>query len=55
MGDVSLKVEAVSNSGPLIHLAQIGMFRFGVFSVIYLPQKVYEEVCIKDMPGYCEI
>ncbi|ODS35966.1 MAG: hypothetical protein A7315_04915 [Candidatus Altiarchaeales archaeon WOR_SM1_79] len=37
MGNVGLKIEAVSNSGPLIHLAQIGMFHLlDIFPVIYL-------------------
>ncbi len=49
-------LKVVSNSGPLIHLAQIGMIDLlDVFQVIYIPQKVYEEVCIAGMPGYFEI
>ena len=28
---------------------------FGMFSVVYIPQKVYEEVCIEGMPGCSEV
>lgn len=55
MGNVT-GIKVVSNSGPLIHLAQIGMLDLlDVFPVIYIPQKVYGEVCITGMPGYFEI
>jgi len=41
--------EGVTNSGPLIHLAQIGRFKLlSMFSKIYIPRKVYEEVGIPD-------
>ncbi len=40
-------LKAVSNSGPLIHLIQIGKFDlFNVFSNVFIPEKVYEEVSI---------
>jgi len=56
MGNVKLNTEVVSNSGPLIHLAQIGMFHlFSMFPVICIPQKVHEEVCIEGMPGCSEV
>lgn len=48
--------EGVSNSGPLIHLAQIGRFKLlSMFSKIYIPRKVYEEVSIPDKPGEAEL
>ncbi len=44
--------EAVSDSGPLIHLAQINRFNLlQVFSRIFIPQAVYDEVCIAGKPG----
>ncbi len=48
--------EAVSNSGPLIHLAQINKFNLlKVFTRIFIPQAVYDEVCIADKPGNKEL
>ena len=48
--------EAVSNSGPFIHLAQIGRFELlSMFSKIYIPKKVYEEVSIPDKPGEADL
>jgi predicted nucleic acid-binding protein len=47
---------AVSNAGPLIHLAEIGEFELlKIFSKICIPEKVYEEVCIEGMPGEREV
>jgi predicted nucleic acid-binding protein len=41
--------EAVSNSGPLIHLAQINKFDlFSIFDKIYIPAQVYLEVSAFD-------
>lgn len=51
-----MELEAVSNSGPLIHLAQIGKFKvLNIFSKIYLPEEVYQEVNTKDEPGQKEL
>lgn len=48
--------EAVSNSGPLIHLAQIGKFKLlSMFSKIYIPKKVHEEASILGKPGDVEL
>lgn len=48
--------EAVSNSGPLIHLAEIGKFELlDIFSKIYIPRKIYEEVCNAGKPGEKEL
>lgn len=48
--------KAVSNAGPLIHLAEIGEFELlKIFSQIYIPDRVYEEVCIEDQPGEREV
>lgn len=48
--------EAVSNSGPLIHLAQIKRFNLlSVFNKIFIPQAVYDEVCIAGKPGNIEL
>jgi len=56
MGNDKLNITVVSNSGPLIHLAQTGMFHLlDIFSNIYIPRKVYEEVCIEGMPGCSEV
>ncbi|RJS84204.1 DUF3368 domain-containing protein [Methanophagales archaeon] len=46
----------VSNAGPLIHLAEIERFALlKVFTKIYIPEKVYKEVCIEGMPGEREV
>lgn len=48
--------EAVSDSGPLIHLAQINKFNIlSVFNKIFIPQAVYDEVCIAGKPGDIEL
>ncbi|MDI6655380.1 MAG: hypothetical protein QME59_05780 [Candidatus Hydrothermarchaeota archaeon] len=48
--------EAVSNSGPLIHLAQIGKFHIlKIFDRVYIPRKVYDEVNIEGKPGKEEL
>ena len=48
--------KAVSNAGPLIHLAEIERFELlNVFTKIYIPEKVYKEVCIEGMPGEREV
>ena len=48
--------KVVSNAGPLIHLTEIGEFELlKTFSRIYIPEKVYEEVCIEGMPGEREV
>lgn len=48
--------EAVSNSGPLIHLAQIKRFNLlSVFNKIFIPQAVYDEVRIAGKPGDIEL
>lgn len=48
--------KAVSNAGPLIHLSEIERFEsLKVFTKIYIPGKVYEEVCIEGMPGEREV
>ncbi len=45
-------LEIVSNTGPVIHLAQIGRFDLlGVFSKIFIPRGVYEEISLVDKPG----
>jgi hypothetical protein len=42
--------EAVSNSGPLIHLSQIGKFNlFEIFSKVYIPNEVYIETSAFDL------
>lgn len=47
---------AVSNAGPLIHLAEIERFALlKVFTKIYIPEKVYKEACIEGMPGEREV
>ena len=48
--------KAVSNAGPLIHLSEIARFELlKVFTKIYIPEKVYKEVCIEGMPGEREV
>ncbi|MCZ7399609.1 MAG: DUF3368 domain-containing protein [Candidatus Methanoperedens sp.] len=48
--------EAVSDSGPIIHLAQINRFNLlSVFSRIFIPKAVYDEVCIAGKPGNKEL
>lgn len=44
----SMKV-AVSNSGPLIHLALVGLLDlvFKLYDVILIPQSVYDEIVVK--------
>jgi len=49
-------VEAISNSGPLIHLAQIEKFELlNVFSKIYIPKEVFKEVCTAGKQGEKEL
>ena len=51
-----MELEAVSNSGPLIHLSQVGKFELlYMFSKIYIPKIVYKEVNIKGKPGETEL
>ena len=51
-----MESEAISNSGPLIHLSQIGKFKLlYMFPKIYIPKMVYEEVNIKGKPGEMEL
>jgi len=51
-----MELEAVSNSGPLIHLSQIGKFELlYIFSKIYIPKMVYKEVNIEGKPGATEL
>ena len=48
--------KVVSNAGPLIHLSEIERFELlKIFTKIYIPRKVYEEVCIEGMPGEREV
>ncbi|MBI5347029.1 MAG: hypothetical protein HZB66_00270 [Candidatus Aenigmarchaeota archaeon] len=50
------KMRAVSNSGPLIHLAQIKKFRaLKIFNEIFIPEAVRHEILIKNAPGKEEI
>ncbi len=47
---------AVSNSGPLIHLAEIYKFDLlRIFRKIYIPRAVYDEVCKFQLPGCQEL
>jgi len=49
-------LEIVSNSGPIIHLAQIGRFDLlDIFSKVFIPKRVYEEISIVDKPGKEEL
>lgn len=49
-------LSAVCNSGPLIHLAQINLFKiFKQFEEIIIPKSVFEEVCVQGKPGENEI
>lgn len=48
--------EAVSDAGPLIHLAEVGRFDLlQVFSRLYIPERIHDEVCIEGMPGEREL
>ncbi len=48
--------KAVSNAGPLIHLSEVGCFELlRVFSRLYIPERIYAEVCIEGMPGDREL
>ena len=48
--------EAVSNAGPLIHLSEVGCFELlQMFSRLYIPERIHEEVCIEGMPGDREL
>jgi len=49
MGKIKI---AVSNSGPLIHLSQVGSF--GILDMIkdvYITQEVFDEICSFNLPG----
>ena len=51
-----MEYEAVSNTGPLIHLAQIKRFDLlKVFNRIFIPAAVYDEVCIEGRSGEREL
>jgi hypothetical protein len=48
--------EAVSNAGPRIHLSEVGGFELlQMFSRLYIPERINEEVCIEGMPGEREL
>jgi predicted nucleic acid-binding protein len=48
--------EAVSNAGPLIHLSEVGGFELlQMFSRLYIPEQIHEDVCIEGMPGEREL
>ncbi len=49
--------QAISNSGPLIHLASVGLldFLFKLYDIILIPESVYDEVVIKGKDeGYAD-
>jgi len=46
----------VSNSGPLIHLAQVDYFKIlNIIKNIYITHEVFDEVCSFDLPGKDEV
>ncbi|MFH1859802.1 MAG: hypothetical protein ABH870_02120 [bacterium] len=46
----------VSNTGQLTHLAQIGLFEaLALLGTIYIPARVFDEVCISKSPGTREL
>ncbi len=48
--------KAVSDTGPITHLAQIGIFEaLSLFEMIYIPTKVFDEICIFKSPGSREL
>jgi len=48
--------KAVSNTGPPIHLAEIDEFELlKLYSRIYIPKKVHEEVRVEGMAGEREV
>ncbi|MBI4170566.1 MAG: hypothetical protein HY514_02645 [Candidatus Aenigmarchaeota archaeon] len=51
------KIEkAISDSGPLIHLAQIGSLKaLRIIKKIYIPEEVYNETCSSNFLGSKEI
>lgn len=47
---------AISNASPLIHLAQIDCFKaLTVWTKIFIPQEVFDEVCKFEAPGNKEV
>ena len=49
-------LNAVCNSGPLIHLAQINLLKtFKIFQELIIPRSVFGEVTISGKPGEVEI
>lgn len=49
-------LNAVCNSGPLIHLAQISLLKtFKIFQELTVPKSVFDEVTISGKPGEVEI
>ncbi|MBD3155488.1 MAG: DUF3368 domain-containing protein [Candidatus Aenigmarchaeota archaeon] len=48
--------EAVSNSGPLIHLSQVKSFdAFEIIEKIYITNEIFSEVCSSELPGNKEV
>lgn len=47
---------AVCDSGPIIHLSEIGLIEcLDLFSPVYIPHAIYEEIKAKRGPGFGEV
>lgn len=50
------RIDAVCDSGPLIHLSEAGAFdALSSFGRVLIPEEVFEEVCGSELPGSAEV
>jgi predicted nucleic acid-binding protein len=56
LNGASMVIEAISDAGPIIHLSEISMIKgFSIFSIVYVPREVYNEVKAANLPGNAEV
>jgi predicted nucleic acid-binding protein len=56
LNGASMVIEAISDAGPIIHLSEISMIKgFSIFSIVYVPREIYNEVKAANLPGNAEV